>query len=67
MSDNPYQSSGDTGSGDLGVNLGAHMTGNPIRQSDSGNVTVGHTLVIIVGALLLLWLLGGVLFKSIRM
>jgi hypothetical protein len=66
MGNNPYQSSGDTGSGDLGVNLGAHMTGNPIRHGQAAP-TVLHTWLIVVGALLLLWLLGGYVFKSIRM
>lgn len=69
MSTNPYQSSGDSGSGQLGVNLGAHTTGNPIRQTVSGYQlpTVAHTWLIIVLALALLWVLGGGIFKSIRM
>jgi hypothetical protein len=61
-------STGDTGSGDLGVNLTAHATGNPTRAAGAvGKVTVGHTWIIIVGALALLWLFGGGIFKSIRM
>lgn len=60
--------SADTGSGDTGVNLNAHATGNPFPQgSVSGSITVGHTWVIIVGALALLWFLGGFTFKSVRM
>jgi len=62
---NPYQSSGDSGSGEYGVNLDAHTTGNPIRNI-AGNVTVGHTLTIIFGALAILWLLGFA-FRNIRM
>jgi amino acid transporter len=40
---------------------------------DDGNAkaavtpTVGHTWIIIVGALAALWLLGGVAFRSVRM
>jgi hypothetical protein len=63
-------SSADTGSGQTGVNLSAHVTGNPIPGGGAGagaNVTVGHTVLLILGALALLWLFGGVLFKSIRM
>ena len=62
---NPYQSSGDSGSGEYGVNLDAHSTGNPIRNI-SGSVTVGHTVVIIIGGLALLWIIG-FLFRNIRM
>lgn len=66
---NPYYSSGDTGSGEVGVDLDAHATGNPIRGANRGmaSVTVGHTWLIIVLALGLLWLLGGHFFKAIRM
>lgn len=63
---NPYQSSADVGSdGDLSP----HITGNPITGGRLGNATftIGHTWLIIVGALVLLWLMGGVMFKSIRM
>lgn len=63
---NPYQGSGDTGSGELGVNLDAHIGGNPIRRGHAP-VTVGHTWLIIIIALVLLWLFGGKIFKSIRM
>lgn len=63
------QSSGDTGSGDTGVQLGAHVTGNPIPTGGSigGNVTVGHTIVIVLGALALLWLFGMGPLRSVRM
>lgn len=63
---NPYQSTGDSGSGESGVNLDAHETGNPIAHGLTANVTVGHTWLIIVGALVLLWFLAYG-FKSIRM
>ena len=55
-------SSGDSGSAVLGITLpGA-------KPADSAApVTVGHTWVIIVGALALLWLLGGTVFRTIRM
>lgn len=61
--------SGDTGSGETGISLGAHATGNPFPESVSlsGNVTIVHTWLIIAVALGLLWLLGGVAFKGIRM
>jgi amino acid transporter len=61
------QTSGDTGSGETGVNLSGHASGDPLSASVSGGVTVGHTWIIIVIALALLWLLGGVAFKGIRM
>ena len=56
-------SSGDTGSGQTGVTL----TGAVPGAGFGANVTVGHTSVLILGAVLLLWLLGSVVFKSIRM
>lgn len=59
-------SSGDTGSGDYGVNLDAHATGNPTRKL-SGGITVGHTMLIILVALGLLWLFGGKLLRTVRM
>jgi len=64
-----FQSSADTGSGEVGVDLNPHATGNPIRGGADklAAVTSGHTWLIIVGALALLWLLGGGVFKSIRM
>lgn len=66
---NPYNSSGDSGSGELGINLDPHATGNPIRGAGArtASVTSGHTWLIIVGALIVLWLLGGGAFRSIRM
>jgi hypothetical protein len=48
------------------INLDAHVTGDPIGRAGA-NVTVGHTALLILGALALLWLFGGALFKSIRM
>ena len=56
------QSSGDTGSGAVGVTMNGAPVTAPVAP-----VTVGHTWVIIVGAIALLWLLGGFAFKSIRM
>jgi len=63
------QTSSDTGSGETGVSLGGHLSGNPLPESisASANVTIAHTWLIIVVALALLWLLGGVAFKGIRM
>lgn len=55
--------SGDTGSGQTGVTL----TGNVPGAGFGANVTVGHTMLLILGAVLILWLLGAVVFKSIRM
>ena len=55
--------SGDTGSGQTGVTL----TGTAPGASVGASVTVGHTLLLILGAVLVLWLLGAVVFKSIRM
>jgi hypothetical protein len=57
------------GSG-VGVNLDSHLSGDPIPSITgvaSANVTVGHTWLIVVAALLLLWLFGGAIFKNIRM
>lgn len=48
------------------INLDAHVTGDPIGRAGA-NVTVGHTALLILGALALLSLFGGVLFKTIRM
>lgn len=62
-----FGSSGDTGSGEVGVNLGAHATGNPIPSGISGLVSSGHTWLIIALALGLLWALGKGVFKSARM
>lgn len=52
-----------------GVNLDAHVTGDPIARSAGvgANITVGHTVLLILGALALLWLFGAGVFKSIRM
>lgn len=62
-----YQSSGDTGSGETGINLGAHVTGDPIPSGASGLVSSGHTWLIVVLALGILWALGAGMFKSVRM
>ena len=55
--------SGDTGSGQTGVTLSGTVPG----AGFGANVTVGHTVLLILGAVALLWLLGSVVFKSIRM
>lgn len=62
-----YTSSGDTGSGETGINLGAHATGDPIPQGMRGMVTSGHTWLIIVAALALLWAFGKGVFRGVRM
>lgn len=51
------------------INLDAHVTGNPIANGvgAGANVTVGHTALLVLGALALLWLFGAGVFKSIRM
>lgn len=56
-----------TGSGDLGVDLTPHVTGNPVRGASGGMPTAGWTVVIIAVLLALLWLFGGKIFKSVRM
>lgn len=57
-----------TGSRETGVNLNAHVTGDPIRHvTAGGTVTVGHTVLIVVAILLLLWVLGIGPLKSVRM
>lgn len=53
-----------------GVEIGGHATGNPFPGGAAGfeaNVTVGHTWLIIALALGVLWLLGGGVFRKIRM
>lgn len=54
------QSSGDSGSGEFGVTL-------PGAGALQGQITVHHTVLILLFALLALWLLGGVAFRSVRM
>lgn len=51
------------------INLDAHITGNPTPGNGlNGNgITAGHTWLIVVLALVILWLLGGVVFRKIRM
>lgn len=50
------------------INLNAHVTGNPFPGNGSpAGVTSGHTWLIIVLALVLLWVLGGGVFRKIRM
>lgn len=57
-----------TGSRQTGVNLNAHVTGDPIRNvTAGGTVTVGHTVLIVIAFLAVLWLLGIGPLKSVRM
>lgn len=49
------------------ISLDAHATGNPIPGNGGrGGASIGHTWLIIVVALVILWLLGGVVFRGIR-
>lgn len=51
-----------------GIDTSIHSTGNPTPQLlGIGGVTVGHTALILVGALAVLWILGAVVFKNVRM
>lgn len=54
------QSSGDSGSGEFGITL-------PGVGATQGSVTVHHTVLILLVCLIALWLLGGLVFKSVRM
>lgn len=51
-----------------GADEATGANGRPITGAvnASANVTVGHTWLIIVGAIVLLWLLGSTVFKSVR-
>jgi len=61
MAANMPTTSADTGSGHVGVTLpGGQIAGE-------ANVTLTHTVIVIVGALALLWLLGHFVFRGIRM
>ena len=66
-SPNPYQGTGDTGTSQNGPNITSHTTGDPHSMTNAASATSLHTWLIIGGAVLLLWLFGGVFFKSIRM
>lgn len=52
--------------------MAGYTTGSTADHDDQNNAasqavpTTGHTWIIIVGALLLLWLLGGLMFRSVR-
>lgn len=55
-------------SDDAGIHLEAHATGSPIPGARVGAaVTVGHTMVIILLLLVVLWVLGVGPLKKIRM
>lgn len=56
----------DSGGSD-GVDVSSHITGDPFSVQVGATATSGHTWIIVVGALVLLWLLGGFFFRSIRM
>lgn len=58
------QTSADSGNP---LDLSNHATGNPIPTGATAEITVGHTLLIIFGALAGLWLLGGFAFRGVRM
>ncbi len=64
MSNGDVSHADDTGG--LQNDLAPHKTGNPFAGG-LANITVTHTLIIIVGALVLLWLFGGIIFRSVRM
>lgn len=52
---------------DNGINLAAHETGNPVPQINiAGGVTVTHTVLWVIGILVVLWLLGYG-FRSVRL
>ena len=53
-------------SGALSNGLAPHFDGNPLSVIND-NPSAVHTMLIIFGALAILWLFGGVLFKKIRM
>jgi hypothetical protein len=48
-----------------GIDTSIHSTGNPVPQLLGGGVTVGHTVLILVVLLSLLWVLGFV-FRGVR-
>lgn len=48
-----------------GIDTSSHSTGNPIPQLLGGGVTVGHTVLILVALLALLWVLAFV-FRHVR-
>jgi hypothetical protein len=50
-----------------GIDTSMHSTGNPIPRVLGGGETVGHTWLILAGALAILWLLGAGVFKNVRM
>jgi len=62
--DGSYASDGD---GHPDINLSSHTTGDPFGTAPKAIVSVGHTWLIVVVALALLWLLGAGVFKGIRM
>lgn len=57
------QSTGDSGSAEFGVTL----PGGGRTAGVTGQVTLGHTVLILVVCLVLLWALGGGVFRGIRM
>lgn len=49
------------------ISLDAHVSGNPIPGNGArGGASVGHTWLIVIVALVILWLLGGIVFKGVR-
>ena len=49
-----------------GIDLSSHSTGDPFPRVLSGGVTVGHTWLILVLILVVLWMLG-FSFRSVRL
>ena len=49
-----------------GPDLDSHATGSP-TPGGVVSATVGHTWLIVIVAVLLLWLFGGAIFRKIRM
>lgn len=50
-----------------GIDTSAHRTGNPIPLVIGEGVTIGHTWLILAGALAILWLLGAGVFRGVRL
>jgi hypothetical protein len=52
---------------DNGIDIASHGNGVPnSRSGGDGNYTVGHTVLIILGALVAIWALGFA-FRSVRL
>lgn len=51
----------------MGYETGSTTEYDQGNAGTTANPTVGHTWIIIVGAVVILWLLGGVAFRNVRM